>query len=95
MVEQQIIGWHDISLFLGMSVSWCSAHRDELFEAGVVKHKLLGRNPNRHWVVYTWPSLLMIWDAEFREREWERRKALKKAKGLKVCEAYATPRQRR
>ncbi len=67
-MEKQIQGWDQISEFLGMSKGWCLLHRNDLFKAGVVKHKLIGRPPRRRKIVYTWPSLLMLWDDEYRRQ---------------------------
>jgi hypothetical protein len=49
---------------IGRTVSWLKSQRQELFEQGVVRTKLIHRPPNRRKIAYTYSFVLEFWYIE-------------------------------
>ena len=64
MTEKALVGWKSIAEFLDWTLSKTMKYSKELRREGIILRTLKGRPPNRKWVVFTFPSLLMFWASE-------------------------------
>jgi hypothetical protein len=57
--EVALVGWEEIARFLGWSVSKAKSRRKAW--AGILFYTFQGKPPNRHKMVFTFPSILQKW----------------------------------
>jgi len=62
-MEKALVGWKAIAEFLSLPISTATSKRHEMKRAGIIFNRLQGKPPNRRWVVYTFPSLLILWSS--------------------------------
>ena len=64
LLGKPIETWQGMADHIGRTVSWLKSQREELFEQGVVRTKLIHRPPNRRKIAYTYSLLLEFWYIE-------------------------------
>ena len=64
LLGKPIETWQGMADHLGRIVSWLKSKREELFEQGVVRTKLIHRPPNRRKIAYSYSLLLEFWYSE-------------------------------